>query len=83
VGKVFPKTLVQENVDEKLDFHCVGLEKDKNLSFPTVEMEGSPTSSRGAEVQALSPPSEPGDGTELTVSEFNTRFSNLAIFIGA
>ena len=68
MGKVFPKTLITEQVDEKLDFHCVGLEKDKNVSFPTVEMECSP-SSHGAEEGASSPLLEPGDGTEITVSK--------------
>ena len=75
MGKVFPKTSVTEQV-EKLDFHCVSLEKDKNVSFPTVEMEGLP-SSHGAE-GASSPLLEPGDATEVTVREsavFLERFS--------
>ena len=42
--EVFPKTLVQEQVDEKLDFHCIDLEKDKIVSFPTVDVEGKPNS---------------------------------------
>lgn len=64
---MFPKTLVQEEVDEKLDFHCVGLEKDKNLSFPTVEVDGA-SSSPGIDGRVLTPFLEPGDGTEVTVS---------------
>lgn len=67
VGKVFPKTVVQEKVDEKLDFHCVGLDKDKNVSFPTVEGEWSP-SGPGDELGSLSPIREFDDGTEVTVS---------------
>ena len=67
VGKVFPKTVVQEKVDEKLDFHCVGLDKDKNVSFPTVEGECSP-SGPGDELGSLSPAREFDDGTEVTVS---------------
>ena len=67
VGKVFPKTVVQEKVDEKLDFHCVGLDKDKNVSFPTVEGEWSP-SGPGDELGSLSPTREFDDGTEVTVS---------------
>lgn len=62
---MFPKTSVQELVDEKLDFHCVGLEKDKNVSFPVVDVEGSP-SSPGTE--GLTPSLEPGEITEVTVS---------------
>lgn len=65
---MFPKTLVQEQVDEKLDFHCVGLEKDKNVSFPTVEVEGTPCSP-GIEGRVLTPSLEPGDVTEVTVSK--------------
>ncbi|KAL9959287.1 hypothetical protein ACROYT_G032598 [Oculina patagonica] len=68
VGKVFPKTLVQEQVDEKLDFHCVGLEKDKNVLFPNVEVEGAP-SSPGTEGRVLTPSLEPGDVTEVTLPE--------------
>lgn len=67
MGKVFPKTVVQEKVDEKLDFHCVGLDKDKNVSFPTVEGEWSP-SGPGDELGSLSPAREFDDGTEVTVS---------------
>ena len=69
---MFPKTFVQEEVDEKLDFHCVGLDKDKNVSFPTVEAECSP-SSHETEVGSRSPPLETGDGTEVTVSNFPTK----------
>lgn len=64
---MFPKTLVQEQVDEKLDFSCVGLEKDKNVLFPTVEVEGM-ASSPGTERRVLTPLLEPGDVTEVTVS---------------
>ena len=64
---MFPKTFVQEEVDEKLDFHCIGLDKDKNVSFPTAEAECS-LSSHGAEVGPQSTPFETGEGTEVTVS---------------
>lgn len=64
---MFPKTSVQELVDEKLDFHCVGLEKDKNVSFPVVDVEG-PSSSPGTEGRVLTPSLEPGEITEVTVS---------------
>ena len=64
---MFPKTLVQEQVDEKLDFHCVGLEKDKNVLFPTVEVEGKPSSPK-IEDRERTPVLELLDVTEVTVS---------------
>lgn len=69
MGKVFPKKIVEEKVDEKLDFHCVGLENDKNVSFPTVGTEVAPSSPHGTEEEAQSPALEPGDGNEITVSK--------------
>ena len=65
--EVFPKTLVQEQVDEKLDFHCIDLEKDKIVSFPTVEVEEKP-SCPGTEDRERTPGLEPCDVTEVTVS---------------
>ena len=64
---MFPKTSVQEQVDGKLDVLCVGLEKDKNVSFPMVDDVGAP-SSPGAEGRVLTSSLEPGDGPEVTVS---------------
>ena len=64
---MFPKTLVKEKVDAKLAFHCVGLEKDKNVSFPTVEVEGTPNIPE-TEGKVLTSSLEPGDGPEVTVS---------------
>ena len=64
---MFPKTLIQEQVNEKLDFHCVGLEKDKNVSFPIVDVECT-TSSPGTEGRVLTPSVEHNDITEVTVS---------------
>ena len=65
---MFPKTLVQEKVDEKLAFHCVGLEKDKNASqFPTVNVEDT-QSIPETEGKVLTTSLEPGDGPEVTVS---------------
>lgn len=63
---MFPKTFVQEKVDEKLAFHCVGLEKDKNVSFPTVDVEDTPSIPETEGV--LTSSVEPGDGPEVTVS---------------
>jgi len=65
---VFPKTLVQEQADGKLDFLCVGLEKDKNVSFPMVDVESTP-SSPGTEGRILTSSLEPVDVTEVTVSK--------------
>ena len=64
---MFPKTLVQEQVEGKLDFLCVGLEKDKNVSFPMVDVEGTP-SSPGTEERNVTSSLEPVDVTEVTVS---------------
>lgn len=64
---------MQEKVDEKLYFHCVGLDKDKNVSFPTVEGECSP-SGPGDELGSLSPTREFDDGTEVTVSTISINF---------
>ena len=64
---------MQEKVDEKLYFHCVGLDKDKNVSFPTVEGECSP-SGPGDELGSLSPTREFDDGTEVTVSTISISF---------
>lgn len=69
MGKVFPKKIVEEKVDEKLDFHCVGLENDKNVTFPTVGTEVALSSPHGTEEEAPSPALEPGDGNEITVSK--------------
>ena len=57
----------------KLYFHCVGLDKDKNVSFPTVEGECSP-SGPGDELGSLSPTREFDDGTEVTVSTISINF---------
>lgn len=64
---------MQEKVDEKLYFHCVGLDKDKNVSFPTVEGECSP-SGPGDELGSLSSTREFDDGTEVTVSTISINF---------
>ena len=60
VGKVFPKNPIQEEVDEKLDLFCVGLEKDKDTSLPTVELDFE----EGQVCTTL----KSGDGSEIIVS---------------
>lgn len=64
---MFPKTFVQEKVDEKLAFDCVSLEKDKIVSFPTVDVEDTPSIPE-TEGKVLTSSLEPGDGPEVTVS---------------
>ena len=59
--------MVQEQINEKLDFHCVGLEKDKNVLFPNVEVE-SGSKSPGTVSRALTPSLETGNAPEVTVS---------------
>ncbi|XP_068757817.1 uncharacterized protein [Montipora capricornis] len=68
VGKVFPKKSLQGKVDGKLDFHCVGLEKDKNVSLPSVDNEKA-SSSLGTEERRRSIAQEPDEGDEVTLPE--------------
>lgn len=66
---MFPKTSVKEKVVEKLDFQCVGLEKDKNISLPTMYNEETHQRSHGTEGRVLSAALEPGEGQDPTVSD--------------
>lgn len=60
--------MVQEQINEKLDFHCVGLEKDKNVLFPNVEVE-SGSKSPGTVGRALTPSLETGNAPEVTLPD--------------
>lgn len=70
--------MVQEQIDEKLDFHCVSLEKDKNILFPTVGVE-SGSKCPGIAGKVPTPSVETGDGPEVTVS--NSRVTRVSVFL--
>ena len=69
MGKVFPKTSCKEKVVAKLDFQCVGLEKDKNVSLPTVQNEKPHQRSHETEERVLSPALKAGEGQDPSVSD--------------
>ena len=76
VGKVFPKNSLQGKVDGKLDFHCVGLEKDKNVSLPSVDNEKA-SSSLGTEERRRSIAQGPDEGDEVTAKSFKSNDREL------
>lgn len=73
MGKVFPKTSCKEKVVTKLDFQCVGLEKDKDkdkdVSLPTVYNEKPHQRSHETEERVLSAALKPGEGQDPAVSD--------------
>ena len=71
MGKVFPKTSCKEKVVAKLDFQCVGLEKDKDkdVSLPTVYNEKPHQRSHETEERVLSAALKPGEGQDPAVSD--------------